>query len=228
LALGIFYLAYRTHLRDRVLQVGLLLIIGLGTYIYYSENVLETTFGPLAEYLTRGNVEATENLTGRVPLWQAVIQEVGQRPWLGAGFAAFWGSLDVLNSFQIQDLAAPSAHNGYLEELLGTGVVGLAIFLGFCLAVLTVVGRQARRGDALAWLVFLYMVYYLLLNLTNAITQEYFEPVFVIILIALGLIASKPATVHPVLPRVPAATPEQVVVPPPQSGSHKEWSRGIP
>jgi exopolysaccharide production protein ExoQ len=214
LALGIFYLFYRTRIRDRVLQAGLLLIIGLGTYIYYSENVLETIFDPLAQYLTRGNVEATENLTGRAPLWQAVVEEVGQRPWLGAGFAAFWGSLDVLNSFQAQDLAAPSAHNGYLEELLGTGVVGLAILLGFCLAVLTVVRRQARRGDPLGWLVFLYMVYYLLLNLTNAITQEYSEPVFVIVLIALGLMASKPATDPPVLPRAPAATLKRVVAPP--------------
>jgi O-antigen ligase len=227
-ALGIFYLSYRTRIRDRVLQAGLLLIICLGTYIYYSENVLETIFGPLAEYLSRGNVEATGKLTGRVPLWQAVVEEVVQRPWLGAGFAAFWGSLDVLNSFAVQDFLVPSAHNGYLEELLGTGAVGLTILLVFCLAVLTAVRRQARRGDPLAWLVFLYMVYYLLLNLTNALTQEYFEPVFVIVLIALGLMASKPATVQPVLPRAPDATPEQVVVPSPQSGSHKVWSRGIP
>ena len=37
------------------------------------------------------------------------------------------------------------------------------------------------------------MVFYLLLNLTNALTQEYFQPPFVIILMALGLMASGPA-----------------------------------
>jgi uncharacterized membrane protein len=40
----------------------------------------------------------------------------------------------------------------------------------------------------------LFMVFYLLLNLTNALTQEYFQPPFVIILVALGLLASGPAT----------------------------------
>src|SRR5215210_1298018 len=50
--------------------------------IYYLENVLETIFGPLVPYLTRGNVQATENLTGRVPLWQALIEQIWQHPWL--------------------------------------------------------------------------------------------------------------------------------------------------
>lgn len=213
-ALGIFYVFYKTRIRDRVLQVGLLFVIGVGTYIYYAERVLETTFGPLAQYLARGNVEATTTLTGRVPLWQALIEEVWQHPWLGVGFAAFWGSLGELNSFQVGDLGAPSAHNGFLEELLNTGVVGLAILLAFCLGTLTVAGRWARRGDPFGWLVFLYMVYWLLLNTTNALSQEYFEPVFVLILMALGLMASKPAADPSILPRGPAAAHRRTVAPP--------------
>jgi uncharacterized membrane protein len=38
----------------------------------------------------------------------------------------------------------------------------------------------------------LFMVFYLLLNLTNALTQEYFQPPFVLILLTLGLMASGP------------------------------------
>ena len=49
----------------------------------------------------------------------------------------------------------------------------------------------------LGWLVFLFMVFYLLLNLTNALTQEYFQPPFVVILVALGLMASGPAADPP-------------------------------
>ena len=70
-------------------------MIGVGTYIYYAENVLETILGPFVPYLTRGNVQATENLTGRVPLWQALIEQVWQHPWLGAGFAAFWSPVNL-------------------------------------------------------------------------------------------------------------------------------------
>ena len=79
-AFAIFYLFYKTSIKDRVLQAGVLFMVGVGTYIYYTENVLEMILGPFVPYLTRGNVEATENLTGRVPLWQALIEQVWQHP----------------------------------------------------------------------------------------------------------------------------------------------------
>jgi O-antigen ligase len=204
LALGIFYILYKTSIRDRVLQAGLLLVIGVGTYIYYSENVLGTILGPLVPYLTRGDVEATENLTGRIPLWQALVEQVWQHPWLGEGFAAFWSPLNIA---QLGSWDLTSAHNGYLEELLNTGVVGLILLLAFCLGTLTVALRRARRGDPLGWLVFLFMVFYLLLNITNALTQEYFQPPFVIILVALGLMASGPATDPATSPRAADSPP---------------------
>jgi O-antigen ligase len=193
LALAIFYLFYKTSIRDRVLQAGVLFMIGVGTYIYYTENVLETILGPFVPYLTRGNVEATQNLTGRVPLWQALIEQVWQHPWLGAGFAAFWSPVNISELASTAVSGRASAHNGYLEELVNTGFIGLTILLAFCLGTMTLALRRARRGDPLGWLVFLFMVFYLLLNLTNALTQEYFQPPFVLILMALGLMASGPA-----------------------------------
>jgi exopolysaccharide production protein ExoQ len=193
LALAIFYLFYKTSIRDRVLQAGVLFMIGVGTYIYYTENVLETILGPFVPYLTRGNLEATQNLTGRVPLWQALIEQVWQHPWLGAGFAAFWSPINISELASTAVSGRSSAHNGYLEELVNTGFIGLTILLAFCLGTMTLALRRARRGDPLGWLVFLFMVFYLLLNLTNALTQEYFQPPFVLILVALGLMASRPA-----------------------------------
>ncbi len=193
LAFAIFYLFYKTSIKDRVLQAGVLFMIGVGTYIYYTENVLERILGPFVPYLTRGNLEATQNLTGRVPLWQALVEQVWQHPWLGAGFAAFWSPVHISELASTAVSGRASAHNGYLEELVNTGLVGLAILLAFCLGTLTMALSRARRGDPLGWLLFLFMVFYLLLNLTNALTQEYFQPPFVIILISLGLLASGPA-----------------------------------
>ncbi len=207
LALGIFYLFYKTSIRDRVLQVGALFMIGVGTYIYYSENVLQTILGPLVPYLTRGNVQATAKLTGRIPLWQGLLDAVVQHPWLGVGFAAFWNPLNVARLGSSAVMGHESAHNGYLEELINTGVVGLTILLAFCLGTLTVALRRARRGDPLGWLVFLFMVFFLLLNLTNALTQSYFQPPFMIILLGLGLMASGPAPDPATSPRTADSPP---------------------
>jgi hypothetical protein len=54
---------------------------------------------------------------------------------------------------------------------------------------------------------FLFMVFYLLLNLTNALTQEYFQPPFVLILLTLGLMASGARPDAPTSPRTAQSPP---------------------
>jgi O-antigen ligase len=168
----------------------MMLVIGLGTYVFYSEGV----FAPLIPYLARGNVEATAKLTGRIPLWETLLPEIGQRPWLGAGFAAFWNPEKLLQMELLAGKPIVSAHNGYLEEVLNTGIVGLAILLTFCICAMAVARRQGRLGDPFGWLAFLFVVLYLLLNMTSALVQEAPEIPFMLILMILGLMANKGVT----------------------------------
>jgi exopolysaccharide production protein ExoQ len=207
LALAVFYLFSKTQLRDRLWQAGLLLVIGIGTYVYSSAG----TFSWLAPYLTRGNVENTESLTGRIPLWEVLQPYIAEHPWLGVGFAAFWSPEHVYLIEQLVGWTAPSAHNGYLEELLNTGVMGLAILLTFFFHTLVVVVRKARRGDPFGWLAFLFLLYYLLLNVTNTLIQQYLEVPLIIVLAMLSLMSSKPMTYSSTLRReAPGAAQEPV------------------
>jgi O-antigen ligase len=171
----------------------MLVVIGLGTYLFSYEGVL----APLIPYLERGNAEATTKLTGRIPLWDILLPEIGQRPWLGAGFAAFWNPDKLSQMEQLLGNAPPSAHNGFLEEVLNTGVVGLAILLTYCFCAMAVARSRARLGDPFGWLAILFVVLYLLLNLTNALVEEAIQPPFMIILVILGLMASTRMTPAP-------------------------------
>lgn len=71
------------------------------------------------------------NLTGRSPLWQASIEVMAQRPWLGYGYSGFWhaDSRMVQQIWRMIGWEAPSAHNGYVDTMLQLGVAGLALFL---------------------------------------------------------------------------------------------------
>jgi exopolysaccharide production protein ExoQ len=73
----------------------------------------------------------TSSLTGRIPLWQLVIQEIAVRPIQGYGFTAFWTSWEGerVSDTVAWDVAVPHAHNGFLEMWLGVGIIGLAILL---------------------------------------------------------------------------------------------------
>jgi O-antigen ligase len=83
-----------------------------------------------------------------------LLAELEKHPWTGAGFATFWSPENYARLELIIGGSAVSAHNGYLEELLNTGIVGLAHFLR-CVVVLW----QAHRADPFRWLAFMFLAY---------------------------------------------------------------------
>jgi len=75
----------------------------------------------------------SDTLTGRTVLWRLVINAVETRPVLGWGYGSFWSAANpsaqvtVRGSDWAGTTPIASAHNGYLENLLGLGVFGLIL-----------------------------------------------------------------------------------------------------
>jgi len=72
-------------------------------------------------------------LTGRTDIWPIVLDAIWQKPLLGFGYAA--ATMDFIQPLLVHEVGpdALTAHNGYLDVLLGTGAVGLAVLL-FCIS----------------------------------------------------------------------------------------------
>ncbi|WP_047866015.1 O-antigen ligase family protein [Rubrobacter aplysinae] len=204
LAFGLVYLLYRARAHERAFQAGLLLLVAFATYISYSRGALDL----LIPFLARGDVEQTLTLTGRTDLWAALIPEFLERPFLGHGFAAFWNPVNL----QIMEGAAGfpvvSAHNGFLEEFLSTGVIGFLLFMAFWIYVMLLATNRGRRGEPLGWMLLLFMVFYLFLNVSTSLMQNYMEIPFIIVFALLGLMASRSAASPPAEPGDEEAGPE--------------------
>jgi O-antigen ligase len=70
-------------------------------------------------------------LTGRTEIWSAVMDSIAKRPLLGYGYQAFWLGLEG-ESYRIilaVSWILAQAQNGFLDIVLETGVVGLAVVL---------------------------------------------------------------------------------------------------
>ena len=69
------------------------------------------------------------SFTGRTDIWQYAVQHVAQRPIMGYGFAAFWGSKEVAYGMgsSIWENAAAQAHNSYINLALTIGIPGSAL-----------------------------------------------------------------------------------------------------
>jgi len=71
-------------------------------------------------------------LSGRLPIWRALMTPIFKRPLLGFGYSAFWlgvkgESLNVVLTTGYRNLA--NAENGVLQMWLELGIVGVSIFL---------------------------------------------------------------------------------------------------
>ena len=99
--------------------------------------------------LGRTNGGAVGTLNGRVPLWNECIQYVAARPLLGYGYDAFWDPSHVSHIWRDQGWAMTTAHNGYIEMLLGLGLIGGGAYVLILAVALYKVRATCKRSGSL-------------------------------------------------------------------------------
>lgn len=115
-------------------------------------------------------------LTGRTEIWSAAMRQIEQRPWTGYGYAAVWDNKSGWGPFawitKDAGFQAHHAHNSWIEQWLGIGLIGLAAWGLFYLQTLTlaIIAVFRERG---ALLVFPFLVVYTLVSLTESIAVVY-------------------------------------------------------
>jgi hypothetical protein len=119
-------------------KTGVLACVFAGTIFYILRGRLGTAFTyiagtaalaavlvlttPLGDYMHLYQERAgTESFSGRTILWKAVIPEVEHKPIQGHGYMA---SEFVMFQVNAVGWAAPHLHNGFLEALYNTGLLG--------------------------------------------------------------------------------------------------------
>jgi O-antigen ligase len=68
--------------------------------------------------------------TGRDDIWRFAIDHIAERPVVGFGFQAFWGTSELVSAWNYLEswgYRASDAHNGFLNIAVMTGLVGLAV-----------------------------------------------------------------------------------------------------
>jgi O-antigen ligase len=90
--------------------------------------------------------------TGRTDIWEFAISSLGLHPFLGYGFAAFWGTDSIENLIQNDQIewaaTASHSHNGYLDSALTMGYPGLVLIIAiFVVAPLRNFSVATRVGN---------------------------------------------------------------------------------
>ncbi len=139
---------------------GVILAAGLG-YVFITEP---------AEVLKA--LGKDPSLTGRTDIWAALMRQVGEHPWTGYGYQAFWGRESIPAAFIRYETGwpVPSAHNGWIDLLIQLGwpgavAVGLTVLIATVATMFRIPVAGAREGY---WGV-AYLAVFLLLSLSESV-----------------------------------------------------------
>jgi O-antigen ligase len=118
-------------------------------------------------------------------LWSIALQYLSNRPWQGYGFGAFWNPNRLVEIGNRLGWLSPSAHNGFLDEVLNTGYIGLVLVLAVLVkGMLSGLSWSARRGFQGGALAFSCVFLEILYNLSTSVFQSPLSIPFFVPLIA--------------------------------------------
>jgi exopolysaccharide production protein ExoQ len=94
-----------------------------------------------------GLVGRDSTFSGREGLWRTSWEWFSRRPLIGQGYLSAWTDPAFINEIWVKGgLAFDSAHNSFVEVLLGCGVVGFVLFAAAVLLVHVGVSVRALLG----------------------------------------------------------------------------------
>jgi hypothetical protein len=106
-------------------------------------------------------------LTNRTEVW-AVLRNFQANAFVGAGFMSFWTGARMGAIWEAIGGRINQAHNGYLEQYLNLGYVGVAFIIVIAIAALFSIGKELRDDYPVGVLRLCFLVLAMLYNYTEA------------------------------------------------------------
>jgi len=152
LAGGVYALAWKREI-DRSIAVvsGGLLLLAAAVFVVVDQGAILRLFAD------------PEQFTGRTEIWQAEVAFIRDHPVLGAGFGTFsdTGGVSPLHNYVGGWVTEAShGHNGYLQILVTTGLVGFVLAMAALIAAPAIAfwRRGAAATKALLFSLFVFLM----------------------------------------------------------------------
>lgn len=120
LAVGALYERYKSPYRGLVIGLMFILFVALTIALYIYKDPLQ------------GNFTSPKAFTGRIQIWQAMLNYAADHWYSGAGFGSFWAIGPASPIYSLAKgwvLKVSQGHSGYLDLLITVGIVGLVLIV---------------------------------------------------------------------------------------------------
>ncbi len=109
-----------------------LVCLGLAGFTMISQS----SSGALGEFVTMGRKDDVSSLSGRLPLWEELVDSIYKSPLIGYGYLAYWDAKRVEYLSETFRWEIPHGHNLYLDTMLDVGLLGFILVVLMMFAAL--------------------------------------------------------------------------------------------
>jgi len=160
LATSLLFIGRTRLIAQKPGRIIVLMMVAVSLFI-----VLDTTLGVSDAVIEALGRNAT--LTERVPMWQ-FLRGMKTNPVVGTGYMSFWSGERLVIIKETLGVVFNQAHNGYLEQYLNLGYIGIAFIGIILLSGLAKVRRHLKVDYPSAMLRLCFIVTAVLYNYTEA------------------------------------------------------------
>jgi len=183
ISLSLYWILSSSGLKVIAWLYGLILFIFL---LYFAIGDVLIDHADVFISLGRGRegIESIKTLTGRTFLWKECIKYVADRPLLGLGYNTSLSPALIMKVSAAINWIPSDAHSGYIENLLGLGIIGIMAFVGIIICSFQRAFSLLRSSND--YLLVLTVLTWIYINslLESIITQPVFPAFLSMILLA--------------------------------------------
>lgn len=147
----------------------------------------------LLKYFLENVLNRDATLSGRTDIWNAIIELISFRPYVGYGFVNIWDNEELVRILQNKvGFKFIGSHNGILEIILQIGIIGLLLLLIVMFIIPSIkLNKYKYNMDDLMMLIHSFYIYFLLYMITERVFISNDFQTFILILFSVYLTNKK-------------------------------------
>lgn len=146
-SIGFYWFKAVSAPRKVFMVLGIIILLS-ASYVTLGQRLFY--YGEEASTLGRGEAakSTVSSLTGRLPLWNYCFKFAAERPIQGYGFSSFINAETIEEIYVNVGWAPSSIHSGYVNELMGTGFIGMGALISMLIFALKRALYLAKQNPA--------------------------------------------------------------------------------
>lgn len=126
-------------------------------------------------YFTRGeSLESLMSFSERTTIWSKIFEVLGYKYVFGSGYGGFWTPYNYERIKIREGFTPTSSHNGYIDEITSTGILGLFIWIVSSISTYITSLKLIKHNNESGYIGISITIFFVIMNFMETLTRQWY------------------------------------------------------